>query len=478
MLTRRAAMKGGLATALMPTLAMAGTRSAASGPSVADVLVLGAGLSGLNAALLMEEQGFSVSIIEARSRPGGRILSLEDLPGQPDAGGSVIAPGYARLVDRANQFGVTLKPMPGNPAAGMAIHLSGRTLTPAQWASAPGNPFAGTPFASMPPYAVGMAVSRSTNPFQSVEDWRSPSFAAQDVSIARFLGAKGWTPDQIDLAFGTNPGYGNSAHDLSMLMMWHIVENFRIMAGGGGPTLHAQGGNMRIPQAMAAALKTPIRFGQQVVGIRSDAQGVEAVTADGTVHRAKRLLCTLPTSALRLIRFAPALPPLQQAAIDTIDYNRTFLVFFAANAPFWEKDGLPVAMWTDGPAGRLLPLGGEDGAPPMLLAYVNGFMADRLDRMAPDQAVALVQADIERIRPAAAGHIRALRHVSWQRDPFAGGAYTCWKPGQISAGLAGAFDAPAGRIHFAGEHTARLARGMEGAMESGEIAAFQIMEMA
>ncbi len=35
---------------------------------------------------------------------------------------------------------------------------------------------------------------------------------------------------------------------------------------------------------------------------------------------------------------------------------------------------------------------------------------------------------------------------------------------------------PAGRIHFSGEHTARLDRGMEGALESGERAAFEIME--
>jgi monoamine oxidase len=73
--------------------------------------------------------------------------------------------------------------------------------------------------------------------------------------------------------------------------------------------------------------------------------------------------------------------------------------------------------------------------------------------------------------------LRAARHVNWQDDPFSGGAYTCWRPGQIRAGLARAFDAPVGRIAFAGEHTAQLARGMEGAMESGERAALQLMEM-
>jgi monoamine oxidase len=38
-----------------------------------------------------------------------------------------------------------------------------------------------------------------------------------------------------------------------------------------------------------------------------------------------------------------------------------------------------------------------------------------------------------------------------------------------------AMAAPAGRIHFAGEHTAKLSTGMEGACESGERAAIEIL---
>ncbi|MDE2619001.1 MAG: FAD-dependent oxidoreductase, partial [Sphingomonadales bacterium] len=144
---------------------------------------------------------------------------------------------------------------------------------------------------------------------------------------------------------------------------------------------------------------------------------------------------------------------------------------------FWENDGLPAAMWTDGSAGRLLPLAPADGGPPLLLAYVNGFAADLLSRLPADQAIARVHDSIVRIRPAAAGKLRPLRQVNWQDDPFAGGAYTCWRPGQIRAGYATAFDAPIGRIVFAGEHTARLARGMEGAMEAGERAALQLLEL-
>ncbi|NLR40262.1 NAD(P)/FAD-dependent oxidoreductase [Novosphingobium sp. ERW19] len=474
--TRRSILHGGLAAALIPGVAhAAGTRSRVAAPAMTDVIVLGAGLSGLNAALLLEEQGLRVTVLEGRSRVGGRVFSLEDVDGTPDAGGAVIAPGYARLMDRAQQLAVPLKPIaPLN--GGMAIHLEGQTIRAADWASSPLNPFPEGPLRAIPPFAVGSAALRSAPPaFQSVGDWRNPELFAQDISVASYLTAQGWTAQQLALAFATNPGYGNSASDLSVLMMWHIAENFRIMAGSGTQTFQAVGGNMRIPQAMAAALKNEVRLNQHVIGVRTDASGVEAVTLDGTVHRARWLLCTLPASAARTIVFAPALPLPQQAAIDGIGYNRTFQVFFQVAEPFWQADGLPAALWTDTSAGRLLPLG-DPGGQTMLMAYVNGFRADLLSRLPAEQAVSQVQAAIERMRPAAVGKLRAVRHVNWQDDPFAGGAYTCWQPGQISAGMAAAFDDPVGRIAFAGEHTAALSRGMEGAMESGERAAIQLLE--
>lgn len=89
-------------------------------------------------------------------------------------------------------------------------------------------------------------------------------------------------------------------------------------------------------------------------------------------------------------------------------------------------------------------------------------------------AMQAVQSSIETLQPEARGALKPLRLVSWGRNPLAGGAYACWAPGQIGAG-ADAIGQAAGRLVFAGEHTARVARGMEGAMESGERAAIDVM---
>ena len=64
---------------------------------------------------------------------------------------------------------------------------------------------------------------------------------------------------------------------------------------------------------------------------------------------------------------------------------------------------------------------------------------------------------------------------SWLRDPFAGGDYAIWGPGQVTA-FVNAVGVAHGRIHFAGEHTGQSNRGMEGAMESGERVAQEIAQ--
>ena len=73
---------------------------------------------------------------------------------------------------------------------------------------------------------------------------------------------------------------------------------------------------------------------------------------------------------------------------------------------------------------------------------------------------------------------KAHAGVRWDEDqPLSGGAYMHWAPGQIQP-WAERVTQPSGRLHFAGEHTSFLHTGMEGAMESGERAAYAIIEAA
>ena len=74
----------------------------------------------------------------------------------------------------------------------------------------------------------------------------------------------------------------------------------------------------------------------------------------------------------------------------------------------------------------------------------------------------------------AKGKLKVADFKSWYNDPFSCGDWAVWQPGQIKEFIQ-SLSKPIGRIHFCGEHTALSNRGMEGAMESGERAAQEVL---
>ena len=64
-------------------------------------LALTPGVGPVGARALLEQFGLQVRVLEASDRIGGRLLTLDDVPGRPEAGGSQIGAAYARVVDTA-----------------------------------------------------------------------------------------------------------------------------------------------------------------------------------------------------------------------------------------------------------------------------------------------------------------------------------------------------------------------------------------
>ena len=441
------------------------------GKTEADVVVIGAGLAGLMAARQLEVAGKKVVILEGERRVGGRLHTLDDLPGKPEAGGIQVGSGYRLLRATADDLKVGLVEGAGG-GAGIAesrtalYNIIGQTVAPAEWPNSKANKLSADERA-IPPLALGSTYGAKLPRLASPDAWMDAD-PALDISYAAALRQAGAGDEALRLIEANMNG--NTLAGMSQIQALRTAAIFR---AGAGPTATIKGGSQRLPEAMAAKLKSPIRLGTLVTAISEDGGGVTVTTPHGAV-RAKHVICTIPFAALRHIAIEADLHPAITTMIASLPYTRASFAFFSANEPFWKSDGLPETLWTDDPLlGRIFVLG---DSPPMLKLWTVGAGADLLDRMPRVEAGAAITAKIEAARPSAKGKLKLERLFSWQKSPMARGIYHHIGTGQAGL-LASAVRSQGRRIHFAGEHLAQSASGMEAALESGDRAAKTILKL-
>jgi len=240
-----------------------------------------------------------------------------------------------------------------------------------------------------------------------------------------------------------------------------------------------KGGNSRLPEAMAAKLKTDIHFEREVAAIRLENDAAEVHCADGTVYRADRVVSSVPYPVLRKFAVEPYFTGMQRQAIWSIPRKLATQVHLVPKAPFWEDDGFsPGLHIANAGVSYVMPnMGGSNPNEVTSLACLMfGNDAERADQMDEAGVKAMVINTIEKIRPAAKGKLEAVGYKSWFRDPYASGDSPTFAPGQVMR-FAGKMSEPHGRLHICGNLTALAANGMEGALESAERVTLEVLEV-
>ncbi|MGD8809124.1 MAG: NAD(P)/FAD-dependent oxidoreductase [Gammaproteobacteria bacterium] len=444
-------------------------------PERHDVIVIGAGLAGLHAALLLQESGHDVIVVEAQQRSGGRIHSMRQLGSNAEAGGTFIGAGYRRVFAIAERFGIRLIDV--TPLLEFFreqdLCLGDEIIRQADWPTHPRNPFPENDREIMP-WNFHRVLTMRENPLPEPGAWLDPEYARYDISMREWMLSLGLDERTVSLGYDINSSFGTDASDVSALLLLlrgAFSKAQRKDAPEGVIGFTVENGVQRLPDAMAQALYEPVRFDHAVNAIEQDASGIEVHCANGRRLRAAHVICTLPPGVLRNVAMQPGIEPRQQLAIATIPSQPVTQIYLAPKKAFWHDDGYAASLFTDSKAGMVAAV--RDGTDPSrithLTAWIMGPHAAALDRLTPEAAAQAVIAEIERLRPAAKGQLEWLGQQSWGTDPHAGGAWVYFRPGQIRE-FAGLLGRAHGRLHFAGEHLAASARGMEGALESAEAA--------
>jgi monoamine oxidase len=312
---------------------------------------------------------------------------------------------------------------------------------------------------------------QADNPLQDAEAWTRPEHAALDrMSLAQYLQDRGASATALQLmdVAPNCPGLQQAS------AVWALRDAQRRASAAGGLPLEFPDGSSAFVAAMAGALQSPPLLGHEVTSVRSTSRKLVVRCKDGRSHEADFGICTLPLPVLARTALEPRPASDQLAAFREIAYTPITRVYFRVLRPFWEQDGLPVTMWTDSVLERVFPLRDAGGEVVALVSHADGPAAARLDAMGTDERHRHAERELARLRPATRDAVEAVASTSWANDPFAGGAYPYFQPGQVGR-LHAAMARPLGRLHFAGEHTAVTQPGMEGAAESADRAVAEVL---
>ncbi|GLQ20177.1 flavin monoamine oxidase family protein [Algimonas porphyrae] len=432
----------------------------------ADVIVLGAGLSGLYTAMLLEDSGFTVRVIEALPRVGGRMFTLDHGDGYTEGGGQQIGASYARVLDVAAELGVPLYAETGRGPA------TSHYLNDAWQLGSVDIPVFPEPFRNTPPGSVLFRLLARTPGFDRPDGWLDPA-PELDISAAQFLTQNGFSQAAqglIDRALNAN--------DLSSYSMLNLHRTWQLyqQSAGMGATQYVEGGSQRLPEAMAASLNQPVLTDHPVTEIALEAGRGTVRTSRGSFTGA-HIVCTLPFPALRRIRLSGFDTPLPLTeAIDGLAYTQIMQVHMRAKTDYWTTDDLAPSLWTDTDLERVFADSGRDGS---LSGFQRGWVNGTGVAHWMHDTASAQQRYVQRLaelRPASQGQLDPLALIDWTtNNPFAGGAYYHWQPGQ-AARFGRDMGRPIGPLRFAGEHLGLLHTGMEAAMESAERTALDIIE--
>jgi monoamine oxidase len=408
-------------------------------------------------------------VLEASGRVGGRLLTLRHLPGLPEAGGQTLDAMYARTLAACEQLGLRVYPRKPFAVPGRVVASRGALIPADRWPISPFNELHDRERGLLPDELASFYLD-AHNPLVNLDDWRRPGFAAFDSrSLRDELLLGGASPAALEWVERLYDGLGIEQVSALFAYRKRLVAKF-----GGGTMFRIGGGSDALPAAIAGRLRDDVRLAEEVVAITQRPDGIEMRSADGARHRAPLALVAIPFSVLRHIHLDPAPPPDLRELIATLPYNRITQVRMAFRTPFWESDGLPPAMLGDGLFEKVFATPAENGELHELTAWLDGRGAERLDGLAESDIGRAVRRAVEETRPAARGQLEVVNVTAWGRRRFARGSYHFWAPGQVTR-LGPALQRPWGAVHWIGEHTAELQQGIEGALESAEREASNVL---
>jgi monoamine oxidase len=442
----------------------------------ADVIVVGAGLAGLAAARQVRQAGYSVLVIEARDRVGGRVLNHRLADGHvADLGGQFVGPRQRHILALAAELGVPTQPI--FTRGRTVLEIGGRRY---RYRAVPGL----SPLQLAGAGRAVLALDRMARRIPPEAPWRAPGAAADDARTLADWARRNAGTRLARFAIGSF-SQGVLACEPGEVSLLHVLFYLR-----------SAGGFRQVAETTGAAQQDRFAGGSQLIAIRMAdqlgpgslrlsapvgriEQGPSRVTvhAPGLVATGRRAVVAVPPALAGRIGYDPPLPADRDQLTQATPMGSVIKCLAVYDEPFWRAAGYNGQATSDGPGARVtFDTGLPAGRPGILLGFVTGSEARRLARADPRQRRADVLASFRRyFGPAAGRPVEYIEH-DWTADQWTRGCYGAHFPPGTWTQFGPALRRPVGLLHWAGTETATGWSGyMDGAVQSGQRAAAEVL---
>lgn len=463
-----------------------------------SVVVIGAGLSGLVAALKLQKEGKRVLILEARDRIGGRMYQESTIEGGVlDMGGQWIGDSQTAIVGLLDDLQIE-RFVSYN--SGRSIHswhgektgfngsvsqlLAGQCESPddlppeyIQACAAAGQ--------RLPDCLPVAAQARIWNKFMDISK-AIPAERPWDATDAHLLDSmtfQSWLENEGNstyaqwlLAMLARIG-GSGAFEPKAVSMLHMAWTQQVGPQAESPEKWLlKGGAGQVPQLLAQRLPNSILVSARVQRITQHARGV-TVGAPGLKVNARHVIVAIPPSLRAGIEFLPPLPPSHTGFIQRTPMGSLSKVHAIYPNAFWRKQCL-----SGSGAGNLKTCefiadsSPESGTPGILTSFIAGDRNIELAGKSDIEIRDLVLSDYAYYFGSEAWNISDFVRINWDEQNLTGGAFTSYLPPGVWTTYGSGWRDTVDNIFWAGTETAHRWPGyFDGAVSAGLRAANAIL---
>jgi monoamine oxidase len=360
-----------------------------------DVIVIGAGFTGLTAANILAKAGMDVVLREARDRVGGRVESMPLADGtRIDSGGQFLCEDMPELMRLAQKYdktfirsdddgGIVFQPK-ADPEAGYKTYLAVDALRAKMATEDLGDP----DIASL-----------------TVSQWLARQDVGDDVKQG-FAGLVSglWCRSPDDIAFAYLASNDRRITNTQSELEFYLAETMFSLA-----------------EDLAAGLGDRLRLNSPVTRVLNAPEGVEVVSGTRS-WQARELIVAVPPVMAGRLEFDPPLPGHLTSALGAWGAGHVIKALVRYARPFWRDRGLSgTVMWRD-PLG-LYACDASLGDKAALVVFFGGPLAETWHASPQAELRRYISDSLMAALGPEAGEIIEISLRDWVDDRWSGGAY-------------------------------------------------------